>query len=117
METAIYTILSRGRPNELCAVGDGKHKLGILPPVWALWRGLWITFVLMVALLAATAALHPLMVSWTWLGLAMLSILEGSAAERLELRLRGWREVGVVEARSPEGAEELFLTGQAASSR
>ena len=33
---------------------------------------------------------------------------------RAELRLRRWREAGVVEARSPEGAAELYLRGEAA---
>ncbi len=114
METAFYTIHSRGRANELHAVGDVRHKLGILPPVWALWRGLWITLAGMLVLLGATAMVQPFLVSWMWLGLATLAILEGSAIERLELRLRGWREVGLVEARTPEGAEELFLTGRMA---
>ena len=34
--------------------------------------------------------------------------------KRAELRLRRWREAGVVEARSPEGAEELYLRGKTA---
>ncbi|HUF56051.1 MAG TPA: hypothetical protein VMM55_05755 [Thermohalobaculum sp.] len=114
METVLFTLHSRGRPNELRAVGDGRQKLGVLPPVWAFWRGLWITLAGMLLLLGVAAALHPLIVSWLWFGLATLAILEGAAIERLELRLRGWREVGLVEARTPEGAEELFTTGRAA---
>ena len=114
METVFYTVHSRGRPNEVLVVADRKHKLGVLPPVWALWRGLWIAFVAIVALLAAALLFQPLIFSTLWLGLAVLATLEGAAVERLELRLRGWREVGLVEARSDEGAEELFMTGRMA---
>ena len=114
METVLYTLHSRGRANELRAVGDGKQKLGVLPPVWAAWRGLWITLAAMLLLLAAASVFYPPLVAYLWLGLATLAVLEGAAIERLELRLRGWREVGLVEARTPEGAEELFITGRAA---
>ena len=47
-------------------------------------------------------------------GLAVIAGFEGGAVRRAELRLRRWREAGVVEARSPEGAEELYLRGEAA---
>lgn len=113
MEMQIYTLLSRGRPNEVRAVGDGKRPLGVIPPLWALWHGLWLSLAAMTAVLLGIWLVEPWLARVVWGGLLAIVLLEGGAIERLELRLRGWREVGVVEARSGEGAEELFLKGEA----
>ena len=114
MRVDLYTVQSRGRPNELHVVGEGRRWLGLVPPFWALWNGLWIMLAVTLALLAGAFVFWPALFGALWLALAVLSVLEGAEIERLDYRLRGWREVGVVEARSPEGAEELFLTGQSA---
>ena len=114
MEARLHTLFSRGRANEIRAVHDGRRPLGVLPPVWAIWNGLWLTLVVMLGLIALVWWLHPDMARAVWVALILLSVLEGGAIERLELRIRGWREVGVVEARSAEGAEELYLRGEAA---
>ncbi|MEM6546685.1 MAG: hypothetical protein AAF713_02960 [Pseudomonadota bacterium] len=114
METQLFTVHSRGKPDEFLAIGDGRRPLGILPPVWAIWRGLWITALAMVALLVATAALHTALTGTVWVGLIAITVFDGATLERLERRLRGWREVALVEARTEEGAEELYLTGQTA---
>ena len=114
MRVVLYTVHSRGRPNELHVIGEARRWLGLVPPVWALWNGLWITLAAMLALLAATFVFWPAFFGPLWLGLVVLCLLEGAEIERLEYRLRGWREVGAVEARSPAGAEELFLTGRSA---
>jgi len=109
----LYTIHSRGRADEVIAVGDHRHPLGVVPPFWALWRGLWITASLMALAMIAAVTLHPLAAGPVWGALIAITVFEGSVLERLEWRIRGWREVGVVEARTEEGAEELFLRGEA----
>ena len=111
-ETTLFTLHSRGYPGELIAVGDHRHPLGVIPPFWALWRGLWLTALVMAGIMAAAMFFHPAAASAVWLALIALTVWEGSSIERLEWRLRGWREVGVAEARTEEGAEELYLKGE-----
>ncbi|MEM9765530.1 MAG: hypothetical protein AAF968_24030 [Pseudomonadota bacterium] len=114
METVLYTIHARdGFDEKLRIVGDGRHPLGVIPPLWALWRGCWIVLVTEIALLALVAVTVPLAFGTVYVGLLFLTILEGSTLERLELRLRGWREVAVTEARTEEGAEEDYRAGRA----
>lgn len=109
MEMQLYTLLRR-RAGDLRVIGDTRRPLGVLPPVWALVNGLWLTALGMAGLLATAVWLDPRLAPPVWAALATLSILEGSAIEAAERRLRGWREVALVEARSPEGAEEQWLT-------
>ncbi|MEO1469709.1 MAG: hypothetical protein AAFV86_11660 [Pseudomonadota bacterium] len=114
METTLYTIHTLGgREDRLRIIGDARHALAILPPVWAVWRGLWITAILMVAAIIAAAVFAPLATSTVYVAILILVFLEGSTIERAELRLRGWEEVGIAEARSEEGAEEQYRQGRA----
>ncbi len=114
MRTQIYTLHHKG-PDELLAVADRFDFLGlVLPPLWAVWHGLWITLGAGAVLLAAAALWSPWAAVVVGAGAGLICGFEGGAIRRTELRLRGWREEGVVEARSPEGAEELFLRGEAA---
>jgi hypothetical protein len=112
-ETTLYTIHAReGGGDELRVVGDARHPLGVVPPVWALWRGLWITLGIELVVLLALLFLAQPFFGTVYLGFVLLTVLEGSTLERAELRLRGWREVGVTEARSEEGAEEDYREGR-----
>jgi hypothetical protein len=113
METRLYTVHRKGG-DDIRAVADRFDWLAVAaPPLWAAWHGLWITLAGQ-GLLAGLAALwSPFAVIPVLAGLAAILGFEGGAVRRAELRLRGWREAGVVEARSPEGAEELFLRGEA----
>ena len=86
----------------------------VLPPLWAVWHGLWITLAGQAALAALAALWSPLALAPVVSGIAAILGFEGGAVRRAELGPRRWREAGVVEARSPEGAEELFLRGEAA---
>lgn len=118
MEMNLYTVHQKNRR-------DGTRRLRIildrfswfallLWPLWLLWSGLWVMAALMFVLVMLVGVVAPdaaLPVFW---GLALIFALEGAVFTRAELRLRGWREVGVVEARSAAGAEELFLTGRVA---
>ncbi len=76
-----------------------------------MWHGLWITAAAVAMLLGAAAAVSPFAVLAVLCGVGLILALEGASVIRAELRLRGWREAGCVEARSEAGAEELFLTG------
>jgi len=114
MRTQIYTLHHKG-PDELLAVADRFDFLGlVLPPVWIAWHGLWITLLVGATVLLAAMLWSPWAALVVGAGIALIFGFEGGAVRRAELRLRGWREEGVVEARSPEGAEELFLRGEAA---
>ena len=68
----------------------------------------------MIALFMLAGLYSPLAVSPVLYGLGLILAFEGGPVRRAELRLRGWREVSVVEARSEEGAEELWMAGLAA---
>ncbi|MEM1161971.1 MAG: DUF2628 domain-containing protein [Pseudomonadota bacterium] len=111
---ALYTIHERpGR--DLEAVRDGKDLLAFFaPPVWAVWNGLWLTLLGMTVLTIIVAAISPFGLIPFFYGLSFVVGLEGAEILRLERRAFGWREVGAVDAETPEGAEELYLAGHAA---
>ena len=97
---------------DLRSVDDGFSVLAmLLPPVWALRQGLWLTLLAQLVAFGLAALWSPFAISPVVYGIALILAFEGGAVERTELRLRGWRECGLVEARSPEGAEEMYLTG------
>jgi hypothetical protein len=114
MQTRLYTLHHKGS-GEVRAIADRLDWLAfMLPPLWAVWHGLWITLAGQVLAVALAALWSPLATAPAYTGLALILGFEGGAVRRAELGLRRWREAGVVEARSPEGAEELFLRGEAA---
>jgi Protein of unknown function (DUF2628) len=114
METHLYTVHRKGEPG-LRVVADRFSFLALLfLPGWLVWERLWITALGLVALLAVAALVAPLAVSPAFYGASAIAAFEGASLIRAELRLRGWREVAAVEARTEAGAEELYLTGQAA---
>ncbi|MCH8951439.1 MAG: hypothetical protein IID49_04805 [Proteobacteria bacterium] len=114
METRLYTVRHKGS-GEIRAIADRFDRFDWFdlapPPLWAVWHGLWIT---LAALVALAALWSPLALAPVVSGIAAILGFEGGAVRRAELGPRRWREAGVVEARSPEGAEELFLRGEAA---
>lgn len=118
MEMHLYTVHQKNRRD-----GTGRLRMVLdrfswfallLWPLWLLWNGLWVMAGLAFVLLMLVGVVAPDAALPVFSGLAFLFALEGAVFTRAELRLRGWREVGVVEARSAEGAEELFLTGRVA---
>ncbi len=114
METRLYTVHHKGS-GEVRVIADRFDWFALaLAPLWAVWHGLWITLAVQVLLVALAALWSPLAALAVFYGLAAILGFEGGAVRRAELGLRRWREAGVVEARSPEGAEELFLRGEAA---
>ncbi len=110
----LYTVHHKGS-GDIRVVADRFDGFALaLPPLWAVWHGLWITLVVQVLLVALAALWAPSAALVVFYGLAVIAGFEGGAVRRAELRLRRWREASVVEARSPEGAEELYLRGEAA---
>lgn len=112
MELSVYTIHSRpGR--DLKAIPDRFDWFALLLPViWALWHRLWGVFCAIILILLAVALISPLGVSPAMYGIALILAFEGGEIRRLEHKFFGWREVGLVQAGSEEGAEELYLNGQ-----
>ena len=112
MDTHIFTLHHKGT-KPLRAVADRFRPLALfLPPVWTVLEGLWLTLAAQIGLAALAWQWSPLAVSPVVYGIAIILALEGGTVARTELHLRGWREVGVVEARTAEGAEELYLNGE-----
>jgi len=114
MEMHLYTLHAKpGR--DLEAIGDGFDWFAFLvPPLWAIWHGLWAMLAIYLALLVLVAAITPLGVLPAMSGLALIAGFEGAELRRWERGFWGWKEAAVVEARTPEGAEELFLNRKTA---
>ncbi len=112
METQLYTIHRHGRSGEIEVVGE-PGWLAVVPPLWALYEGLWLILAVQIGLIGLAAAFVPVAAGTVYLALVLLTVFDGNSFQRVELRLRGWRVVAAVEAGTPEGAEERFLTGEA----
>ncbi len=113
MRARLYTV--HEKRGAVRVVADRFHLVGfLLPPLWAIWHGLWITLAAQMALLLGAGLWSPLAPAPVALGISLILGFEGGAVRRAELALRGWRRAGVVEARSAAGAEELWLTGEVA---
>jgi hypothetical protein len=97
-------------------VRDGFHVWAFLmPPLWMLWRRLWLVFVLYLVLMAALLyGLAALGASGgvRVLAIALVSVLIGFEAgtlQRWTLTRRKWRTVGVVAGIDREDAERRFF--------
>jgi hypothetical protein len=114
MEARLWTVHRKGdRPVRL--VGDGFSFFAlIVPPIWAIWHGAWLVLLGIVVLALAAAAYSPLAASPVMYGIGLILAFDGAELRRLDLRMRGWREAAAVEARTEEGAEELWFTGEPA---
>lgn len=110
METKLYTLHAHPKADGLEIVGE-PGWLAAVPPLWALYEGLWLTLAAQCAVLVLAALWVPIALGTVYLGMILITVLDGNSVHRLELRLRGWREVGCVVAGTEEGAEELYLSG------
>ena len=114
METHLYTVHRKGQRG-LRVVGDRFSLLALLfLPGWLVWERLWLTTLALAALLVVAALIAPVALSPVLYGAGAICAFESASVIRAELSLRGWHEAAVVEARTEAGAEELYLTGQAA---
>ena len=113
MEQNLYTVHYRkGRHVEVIADRFDLLAL-IIPLIWAIWHGLWITLGLLGGVMALAWLYSPFAPMAVMYAVGFLFAFEGGAVKRFELRMRGWRVRGTVEANSADGAEEQFLNGNA----
>ena len=113
MELSVYTVHHKaGR--ELEVISDGFDIFALIAPlIWAIWHGLWVMMIALAGTMALAWLYSPLAPMLVMYAVGFLFAFESGAIRRLELRIKGWREHGVVQAASPEGAEEQFLNGHA----
>ncbi len=109
METQLFTVHRHRTSGEIEVVGE-PGALAVVPPLWALYEGLWLALTAQILAIGAAAVFVPAAGGLVYLALILLTVLDGNSLHRLELRLRGWEMVDTVEAGTPEGAEEIFLT-------
>ena len=112
---AVYVVMEPPTRADAVLVRDGFHLFGFLtPPIWLLWHRMWIEAIVAFAIAMVLAALGEALdagFAGTLLSL-LVSIyvgIEGAALRLAALRRRGWREWGVVEADSFDGAEARYL--------
>ena len=114
MEARLWTVHRKGK-RDVEVIDDPTSLFAlILPPAWAIWHRCWVTLAAMIVLPVLAGLYSKFAISPVMYGIGLILLVEGGAVRRWEMRLSGWREVGVVEARSPEGAEEQWITGQTA---
>lgn len=119
MSLKVYTVHlrqpARDAERDLVIVREGFSWGAFLVSVlWALWNRLWLVAIVLMAL----ELLLPLVAGWAGLGaasggilsiaLAVLAGLFGNDLKRWTLEGRGYAEVALVAARSPDEAEQRF---------
>ncbi|MGD1925806.1 MAG: hypothetical protein ACFB03_16695 [Paracoccaceae bacterium] len=114
METTVYTIHHK-QGRDLEAVTDRFDIFALaVPLIWAIWHGLWLTLAALAAVMGLAWLFAPAAPVLVMYAVGFVFAFEGGAVRRMELWLWGWQERGVVQAATPEGAEEQFLNGKAA---
>jgi hypothetical protein len=103
-------------PETFVFVRDGFHFWAfLLPPVWMIWRRLWLVLVLYVlVLIVLQIALRPLGVVGAWsmvvgLLLSLLVGFEAATLRRWTLNRQRWTQLGVVSGSNREAAECRFF--------
>lgn len=113
----LYSVFER--PNEIApAVVPEKFSwaAAILPPVYALWHGLWLGLFLYVVALAAIVV-ASLWVGgeaalWLYLLLAALAGFEAAGFRRGKLTARGWTYRSDVIAAAPDLAQRDWIAAR-----
>jgi hypothetical protein len=103
-------------PERFVFVRDGFYVWAfLLTPLWMLWRRLWLVFAGYVVLSAVLdsalrlAGASAAAITLTGVLISLLIGLEAATLQRLTLRRRGWRNVGVVSGDDVEDAERRFF--------
>ncbi|MFZ1416216.1 MAG: DUF2628 domain-containing protein [Defluviicoccus sp.] len=119
MSLKVYTIHLRqpvrDAERDIVLVREGFSWGAFLVSVlWALWNRLWLVAIVLMAL----GLLLPLVAGWVGLGtasggvlsfaLAVLAGLFGNDLKRWTMAGRGYAEVALVAARSPDEAQQRF---------
>lgn len=84
-------------------------------PLWLMFRGLWIAFIVWLVIVVALSAVSALYLTSQAQLLVSLAVslflgLEGNSLRRTELARRGYRFVDVITAASRDAAEQAFFT-------
>ncbi len=102
-------------PERFVFVRDGVYVWAfLLTPLWMLWRGLWLVFILYaVVAIAIESAMHFAGFGTGSIVLVQLLILvlvavEAASLRRFSLASRGWRNIGIVSGDDLEDAERRF---------
>jgi hypothetical protein len=102
-------------PERFVFVRDGVYVWAfLLTPLWMLWRGLWLVFVIYAVIaIAIEAAMHYAgfgtgSVILVQLLLSLLVAVEAASLRRFSLARRRWKNIGVVSGDDPEDAERRF---------
>jgi hypothetical protein len=103
-------------PERFVFVRDGFYVWAfLLTPLWLLWRRLWLVFISYAVLSAVLdgalrlAGVSVLAIALVGVLISLLIGLEAATLQRLTLRRRGWRNVGVVSGADIEDAEQRFF--------
>lgn len=111
MELSVYSVHHKpGQHLEVIADRFDVFALA-LPLIWAIWHGLWVTLLILAATMGLAWFYSPAAPVIIMYAVGLIFAFESGAVRRLELRLKGWKDRGTVQAATPEGAEEAFLNG------
>lgn len=120
---ASFVVMERtdGGGRDFEVVRDGFHWLALLfPLLWFLFHRMWIEAGAVLLAGIGLALLTDLAgLDWLWpfgLLMALVAGFEASTLRSWSMRRAGWREWGVVEARSRDAAESAYLDEAAARS-
>jgi len=102
-------------PERFVFVRDGVYVWAfLLTPLWMLWRGLWLVFLLYaVFAVAVEFAMHYAgfgtgSIVLVQLLISLLVAVEAASLRRFSLGRRGWKNIGVVSGDDLEDAERRF---------
>lgn len=102
-------------PERFVFVRDGVYVWAfLLTPLWILWRGLWLVFIIYAAIaIAIETAMHYAgfgtgSIVLVQLLLSLLVAVEAASLRRFSLARRGWKNIGIVSGDDLEDAERRF---------
>jgi hypothetical protein len=102
-------------PERFVFVRDGVYVWAfLLTPLWMLWRGLWLVFIIYALFaVAVEIAMHHAgfgtgSIILVQLLLSLLVAVEAGSLRRFSLARRGWKNIGVVSGDDLEDAERRF---------
>jgi hypothetical protein len=102
-------------PERFVFVRDGVYVWAfLLTPLWMLWRGLWLVFIIYAVFATAVdMAMHYAgfgtgNIILVQLLISLLVAVEAASLRRFSLTRRGWKNIGVVSGDDLEDAERRF---------
>jgi Protein of unknown function (DUF2628) len=102
-------------PERFVFVRDGVYVWAfLLTPLWMLWRGLWLVFIIYALFATAVdiamryAGFGTGSIVLVQLLISLLVAVEAASLRRFSLARRGWKNIGVVSGDDPEDAERRF---------